>query len=805
MGLLNENIRGKKLYKQGEKDIAFKDEKGEIFVPAEVFEELSEMTDISEVINDSALFHNNKYLLKQVEELRQDAEEIHGYLHTAFGPDPEKASSQGPTGATGPRGATGPAGADGTNGTNGTDGGTGAPGAKGDKGDKGDQGIQGPKGDKGNPGTNGTDGGVGATGPKGDKGDQGIQGPKGDKGNAGVNGTDGGIGPTGPTGPTGPKGNTGSQGPKGDKGDRGDVGATGPTLNVTNNSNNRVITATGGSDVYAESKLTFDGTTLNIPTAQVDRAIQRATGIPTNNLGAPTITEMALFESQFTCKTDLSNDYDNLADLTFWVQSTSSSAWKEVTSYSDDQKRKFLRTKNSGVAIPNLAYKFRVEFNGKHYTFANAMYAYWSSQSHSSTVTIWKKRCSDGQWLQHTASGTSVGSWPGHLYLPFSTIPWHETNTTSTGHYTHVRIEFKPNWSGHASYGDRPIQLYGMEIWGGYPAGRRTQHYYDQNGTLQVTKDENVRGALYSNGTKVVENGAWVGSSSGLIGPKGDTGATGPQGPQGPAGSDGAKGDKGDTGPRGLSGTNGSDGGVGPAGPKGNTGTAGPQGPRGIQGLPGADGNDGATGPKGATGARGPAGTNGTNGLPGAKGDTGDRGPVGATGPQGIAGAKGATGAQGPTGPKGSTGNPGTNGSDGATGPAGPKGSTGSTGPQGPKGDTGNTGGIGPQGPQGLTGAKGSTGSTGPQGPQGPQGLKGNTGSAGLPGATGPQGPQGPAGKNGIPGATGPQGATGATGNSHLDNVESIKFNEKTRQLEITIEGYKDPFKFIPARDTPIK
>ena len=100
MGLLNENIRGKKLYKQGEKRFAFKDEKGEIFVPVEVFEELNEMTDISDVINDSALFHNNKYLLKQVEELRQDAEEMHSYLHTAFGPDPEKASSQGPTGAT---------------------------------------------------------------------------------------------------------------------------------------------------------------------------------------------------------------------------------------------------------------------------------------------------------------------------------------------------------------------------------------------------------------------------------------------------------------------------------------------------------------------------------------------------------------------------------------------------------------------------------------------------------------------------------------------------------------------------------
>ena len=65
---------------------------------------------------------------------------------------------------------------------------------------------------------------------------------------------------------------------------------------------------------------------------------------------------------------------------------------------------------------------------------------------------------------------------------------------------------------------------------------------------------------------------------------------------------------------------------------------------------------------------------------------------------------------------------------------------------------------------------------------------------------TGPQGPQGPAGKDGLTGATGPQGPTGAAGNDHLKNVQSITFNEKTGQLEITIEGYKEPFKFNPDK-----
>ena len=218
---------------------------------------------------------------------------------------------------------------------------------------------------------------------------------------------------------------------------------------------------------------------------------QRLSGRPRNNLGDPTVTEMALFEEQFGPKTTLANDYDDLSDLTFWGQETSSSDWVEITSYSDDQKRKFLRTNNSSVIIPNTYYKFRVEFTAKSYTFANAMYMYWSSNSHNTQVHIWKKRCSDGTWLQHTSETNTISSWPGHGWLPFSSIAWHETNTTSTGHYTDIRVEFTPNWSTGSSSSNN-ISIYGMQIWGGYPKGRRTPHYYDQNGEFNFLKSAHI-------------------------------------------------------------------------------------------------------------------------------------------------------------------------------------------------------------------------------------------------------------------------------------------------------------------------
>ncbi|QDU65862.1 collagen-like protein [Engelhardtia mirabilis] len=80
------------------------------------------------------------------------------------------------------------------------------------------------------------------------------------------------------------------------------------------------------------------------------------------------------------------------------------------------------------------------------------------------------------------------------------------------------------------------------------------------------------------NGLPVVDaSGAWIGSSSGLIGP------VGPQGPQG------------DPGPAGVQGPAGLDGGPGPIGPQGPAGDDGAEGPIGPQGPQGPQGPEGAS------------------------------------------------------------------------------------------------------------------------------------------------------------------------------------------------------------------
>jgi hypothetical protein len=141
MANINDNIRGKKLFKSGSSgQDASKGNDGEITISSEKATELNALTDVSEMFNDEGIYQNNKFLLKQVEDLRVDVEELHAFIKAAFGKDSSSAASQGAKGDTGATGATG------------------AKGDKGDKGDTGATGATGPQGPQGPAGADGADG-----------------------------------------------------------------------------------------------------------------------------------------------------------------------------------------------------------------------------------------------------------------------------------------------------------------------------------------------------------------------------------------------------------------------------------------------------------------------------------------------------------------------------------------------------------------------------------------------------------------------------------------------------------------------
>ena len=143
MAIINDNIRSGKLYKSGQVNKAYKDSNGDIVVPTSVAAELDAVDGITEIINDSGIFHVNKHLVKEIENIRQDIEELHAFIKTAFGKDSSTAASKGETGATGPQGPQGPKGDTGATGPQGPQGATGAAGPAGANGINGKDGANG--------------------------------------------------------------------------------------------------------------------------------------------------------------------------------------------------------------------------------------------------------------------------------------------------------------------------------------------------------------------------------------------------------------------------------------------------------------------------------------------------------------------------------------------------------------------------------------------------------------------------------------------------------------------------------------
>jgi len=230
-----------------------------------------------------------------------------------------------------------------------------------------------------------------------------------------------------------------------------------------------------------------------------------ANGVPTSNLGSPTVQEMALFQEQFNNKLEF---YD-ISKFTF--ETYDGSTWTDVTaSISDTNKKKFVGgDSNSGIYIPNGVVKYRITIDNKgSYVFLNALYMYWSSNGHSTQVHIWKKKYSDQVWYQHTSSTTTISSWPGHMYLPFSSIAFHPS-----GHYDAVRIEFIPNWNG--SYPSNNISLYRLQLWGGYPAGKRTIYSVDENRGVSFPAKLTITGTLDPNGAITLPTTGISGAGSG--------------------------------------------------------------------------------------------------------------------------------------------------------------------------------------------------------------------------------------------------------------------------------------------------
>ena len=199
-------------------------------------------------------------------------------------------------------------------------------------------------------------------------------------------------------------------------------------------------------------------------------------GVPTSQLGTPSIVEMAMIPEQFNNKLAF---YD-INKIKFYT-SNNKTTWTEFV-VSDDNKRKLVggdtNPFTAPLSIPPGTPHFRIEIEAvpQSYCFFNVLYSYWASRGNRIKVKIQKRNCSTLAWEQHTDSDVYVDAWPGHLFLPFETIPFHP-DSTDPYHYNAIRIDFVDiDWR----YPENAIHFYCLQIWGGYPAGKRTIYSVDK-------------------------------------------------------------------------------------------------------------------------------------------------------------------------------------------------------------------------------------------------------------------------------------------------------------------------------------
>jgi hypothetical protein len=145
---------------------------------------------------------------------------------------------------------------------------TGPRGFQGLIGNQGVQGFQGPQGVQGFQGPQGVQGLIGYQGP------QGVQGLIGNQGPQGVQGFQGPQGWQGMIGYQGPQGNQGNQGPlgvgiQGVQGPAGGGGGSSVSITGSTGFGSVLTVATGGTGLYGNSNMTFDGSTLNVTGTEV--------------------------------------------------------------------------------------------------------------------------------------------------------------------------------------------------------------------------------------------------------------------------------------------------------------------------------------------------------------------------------------------------------------------------------------------------------------------------------------------------------------------------------------------------------
>ena len=198
-----------------------------------------------------------------------------------------------------------------------------------------------------------------------------------------------------------------------------------------------------------------------------------------NNLGNPTVEEMALFGSQ------MSNKIRGIVPY-LQEESTDGNTWTTSTRLTAGQLAGLVIGDGNVFASPTIIpittvgssghYRLVWDATNTGYVWLNAFYAYMSTKSSNVTVKLEIYNTDLAAWS--TVVTGSVNGWPNHIYIPHDAF--HFSTFSGASMHRYARITFSLASSVYGSeYGG--VELSSVEWMGGYPAGRRNVEYYDNS------------------------------------------------------------------------------------------------------------------------------------------------------------------------------------------------------------------------------------------------------------------------------------------------------------------------------------
>lgn len=285
-------------------------------------------------------------------------------------------------------------------------------------------------------------------GQDGEQGPEGKQGPQGKQGE---------VGPVGPTGPVGPRGEPGYTPVE---------GVDYFTAEEQSAFVSQVLNQFPGQSISRASTATFDGNT---------RTITPIYNQFYNNLGTPTLFEIASLFMEFGCKSDFAERnrvlYETSDDL--------GQTWTELAVTDEVHETLWGGTYLGGLNVNKLVDPtdensnpkyFRFTLTAKTYCFLNLLYMYTSGNGGRYHVKYEKKNKITQEWTtqyETPANSSVLLGWPGHSVIYHPNIAFSTGNSATYNDQVRVTINHTQDYKSALNY--KTFVIYKIKFYGGYP------------------------------------------------------------------------------------------------------------------------------------------------------------------------------------------------------------------------------------------------------------------------------------------------------------------------------------------------